>query len=94
MPYHGRLYVSQNYVCFHCSMLLKDVKVRPAGLAAVQGSLTPCSAQWLLAPVSSVSHMGKVCVCVGGVVWGECATVGSSDSKEWRIMLWGRWHFV
>ncbi|XP_025064112.1 GRAM domain-containing protein 2B-like isoform X3 [Alligator sinensis] len=27
VPYHGRLYVSQNYVCFHCSMLLKDVKV-------------------------------------------------------------------
>ncbi|XP_019406145.1 PREDICTED: GRAM domain-containing protein 2-like isoform X1 [Crocodylus porosus] len=27
VPYHGRLYVSQNYICFHCSMLLKDVKV-------------------------------------------------------------------
>ncbi|XP_037741906.1 GRAM domain-containing protein 2B isoform X2 [Chelonia mydas] len=27
VPYHGRLYVSQNYICFHCSMLLRDVKV-------------------------------------------------------------------
>ncbi|XP_038239506.1 GRAM domain-containing protein 2A-like isoform X1 [Dermochelys coriacea] len=27
VPYHGRLYISQNYICFHCSMLLRDVKV-------------------------------------------------------------------
>ncbi|KAG6934778.1 GRAM domain-containing protein 2A-like [Chelydra serpentina] len=27
VPYHGRLYVSQNYICFHCTMLLRDVKV-------------------------------------------------------------------
>ncbi|XP_050789759.1 GRAM domain-containing protein 2A-like isoform X1 [Gopherus flavomarginatus] len=27
VPYHGRLYISQNYICFHCSMLLWDIKV-------------------------------------------------------------------
>ncbi|XP_075759398.1 uncharacterized protein LOC102454107 isoform X1 [Pelodiscus sinensis] len=27
VPYHGRLYVSQNYVCFQCSMLRRDIKV-------------------------------------------------------------------
>ncbi|XP_030396620.1 GRAM domain-containing protein 2B-like isoform X2 [Gopherus evgoodei] len=27
VPYHGRLYISQNYICFHCSMLLRDIKV-------------------------------------------------------------------
>ncbi|KPP60329.1 GRAM domain-containing protein 3-like, partial [Scleropages formosus] len=27
VPYHGRLYVSENHVCFHSSVLLKDTKV-------------------------------------------------------------------
>ncbi|XP_067410315.1 GRAM domain-containing protein 2A-like [Emydura macquarii macquarii] len=27
VPYHGRLYVSPNFLCFHCSVLLRDVKV-------------------------------------------------------------------
>ncbi|KAJ8418933.1 hypothetical protein AAFF_G00004320 [Aldrovandia affinis] len=27
VPYHGRLYVSENYVCFYSSVLLKDTKV-------------------------------------------------------------------
>ncbi|KAI1891596.1 hypothetical protein AGOR_G00145410 [Albula goreensis] len=27
VPYHGRLYVSENFVCFHSSVLLKDTKV-------------------------------------------------------------------
>ncbi|XP_053906188.1 uncharacterized protein LOC128849252 isoform X8 [Cuculus canorus] len=26
MPYHGRLYISSHYVCFHSSLLLKDIK--------------------------------------------------------------------
>ncbi|XP_064353700.1 GRAM domain-containing protein 2A-like [Dromaius novaehollandiae] len=26
VPYHGRLYVSSSYVCFHSSLLLKDIK--------------------------------------------------------------------
>ncbi|XP_060088692.1 GRAM domain-containing protein 2A-like isoform X2 [Heteronotia binoei] len=27
VPYHGRLYVSHNHVCFYCSMLRREVKV-------------------------------------------------------------------
>ncbi|XP_042334129.1 GRAM domain-containing protein 2A-like [Sceloporus undulatus] len=27
VPYHGRLYVSQNHVCFYCSMIRREVKV-------------------------------------------------------------------
>ncbi|XP_035271198.1 GRAM domain-containing protein 2B isoform X2 [Anguilla anguilla] len=27
VPYHGRLYVSENYICFYSSVLLKDTKV-------------------------------------------------------------------
>ncbi|XP_074933509.1 GRAM domain-containing protein 2A-like [Phalacrocorax aristotelis] len=27
MPYHGRLYISSHHVCFHSSLLLKDIKV-------------------------------------------------------------------
>ncbi|KAM9265545.1 GRAM domain-containing protein 2B-like isoform 2-T2 [Morus bassanus] len=27
VPYHGRLYISSHHVCFHSSLLLKDIKV-------------------------------------------------------------------
>ncbi|XP_063003398.1 GRAM domain-containing protein 2A-like [Elgaria multicarinata webbii] len=27
VPYHGRLYISHNHVCFYCSMLRREVKV-------------------------------------------------------------------
>lgn len=30
VPYHGRLYVSSGHVCFHASLLLKDIKVGAA----------------------------------------------------------------
>lgn len=36
VPYHGRLYVSSGHVCFHASLLLKDIKVGAA--AGVRGS--------------------------------------------------------
>lgn len=28
--YHGRLFISENYLCFHSSVLLKDTKVTDA----------------------------------------------------------------
>uniref|UniRef100_A0A8C4XSL7 GRAM domain-containing protein n=1 Tax=Falco tinnunculus TaxID=100819 RepID=A0A8C4XSL7_FALTI len=27
VPYHGRLYISSHHICFHASLLLKDIKV-------------------------------------------------------------------
>uniref|UniRef100_A0A669QLG9 GRAM domain-containing protein n=1 Tax=Phasianus colchicus TaxID=9054 RepID=A0A669QLG9_PHACC len=36
VPYHGRLYVSSGHLCFHASLLLKEIKVGTwGGLASV-----------------------------------------------------------
>lgn len=37
VPYHGRLYISSRHVCFHASLLLKDIKVG-WGRAGASGS--------------------------------------------------------
>lgn len=31
VPYHGRLYVSSGHLCFHASLLLRDIKVWARG---------------------------------------------------------------
>ncbi|GAB0200734.1 GRAM domain-containing protein 2A-like [Grus japonensis] len=42
VPYHGRLYISSRYVCFHSSLLLKDIKavVPVASISAIKKTNT------------------------------------------------------
>ncbi|XP_054661947.1 GRAM domain-containing protein 2B-like [Grus americana] len=42
VPYHGRLYISSRYVCFHSSLLLKDIKavVPIASISAIKKTNT------------------------------------------------------
>ncbi|OWK56328.1 GRAM domain-containing protein 2 [Lonchura striata] len=42
MPYHGRLYVSSRHICFHSSLLLKDIKavVPVASISALKKTNT------------------------------------------------------
>lgn len=62
VPYHGRLYVSSGHVCFHASLLLKDIKVgAAAGTWGSRGGSGPDAAPspQAVVPVTSICALKK-----------------------------------
>lgn len=81
--YHGKLYVSENYLCFHSSVLLKDTKVN-----GYRGSVTHMNTPFHVKSVPNV--LSKVVIPASSVtlvkkLYLSMVSVRTADEEKVRI---------